>query len=108
VPTRVALLLVMKARMRSSVSGGDATAVAQPRGKLAVVDGAPSESRLGKSAVAAIVGNLLQQFLGVHDCAAGAAIAVAPWVPSEASFALRHGSANKGDDGRQPQIVPLS
>src|SRR5882672_1730706 len=67
--------------------GGDATAVAQPRGKLAVVDGAPSESRLGKSAVAAIVGNLLQQFLGVHDCASGAGDRVAPWFPSEASFA---------------------
>src|SRR5262249_36399671 len=46
--------------------GGDAAAVAEPGGELAVIDGAPPESRLGKSAVAAIVGNLLQQFLGVH------------------------------------------
>src|SRR5262245_43379944 len=46
--------------------GGDTAAVAQPGGELAVVDGAPSESRLGKSAVPAIVGDLLQQFLGVH------------------------------------------
>ena len=28
--------------------GGDAPAVAQPRGELAVVDGAPAEGRFGK------------------------------------------------------------
>src|SRR6266702_3398239 len=46
--------------------GGDAAAVAQPRGELAVVDGAPAEGRLRKSAVPAIVGDFLQQVLRVH------------------------------------------
>src|SRR5262249_54367067 len=46
--------------------GGDAAAVAQPRGELTVVDGAPAEGRFRKSAVPAIVGDLLQQVLRVH------------------------------------------
>ncbi len=46
--------------------GGDAAAVAQPRGELAVVDGAPAEGRFGKPGVPAIVGDFLQQFLRVH------------------------------------------
>src|SRR5215471_10416870 len=46
--------------------GGDAPAVAQPARKLAVVDRAPAEGRLGKPGLAAIVGNFLQQLLGVH------------------------------------------
>src|SRR5262249_18201010 len=46
--------------------GGDAAAVAQPRGELAVVDGAPAEGRFRKSAVPAIVGDFLQQVLRVH------------------------------------------
>src|SRR5215472_6482348 len=46
--------------------GGDAAAVAQPRGELAVVDGAPAERRFRKSAVPAIVGDFLQQVLRLH------------------------------------------
>src|SRR5262249_22957175 len=58
--------------------GGDAAAVAQPGGELAVIDGASPESRLGQPAVAAIVRNLLQQFLGVHGCRPARAIASLP------------------------------
>ena len=46
--------------------GGDAPAVAQPAGELAVVDGAAAEGRFRKAGVAAIVGDFLQQFLRVH------------------------------------------
>ena len=46
--------------------GRDPTAVAQPRGELAVIDGAASERRFGKSGLAAIVGDFLKQLLGVH------------------------------------------
>src|SRR5262249_56825073 len=46
--------------------GGDAAAVAQPRGELAVIDGAPAEGRFRKAAVATIVGDFLQQVLRVH------------------------------------------
>src|SRR5262249_1687308 len=46
--------------------GGDAAAVAQPRRELTVVDSAPAEGRFRKSAVPAIVGDLLQQVLRVH------------------------------------------
>src|SRR5262249_56252737 len=46
--------------------GGDAAAVAQPGGELAVVDGAPAEGRFRQSAVPAIVGDFLQQVLRVH------------------------------------------
>src|SRR5215813_9648587 len=75
--------------------GGDAAAVAEPGGELAVIDGAPPESRLGKSAVAAIVGNLLQQFLGVHGCRPARAIASAPWFGGRL-WRLRLGQANQG------------
>ena len=46
--------------------GGDAAAVAQPRGELAVIDGAAAESGFGKARLPAIVGNFLKQLLGVH------------------------------------------
>src|SRR5262249_39140239 len=46
--------------------GGGAAAVAQPRGELAVIDGAPAEGRFRKAAVATIVGDFLQQVLRVH------------------------------------------
>src|SRR5262249_60566913 len=46
--------------------GGDAAAVAQPRGELAVVDGALAEGRFRQAAVPAIVGDFLQQVLRVH------------------------------------------
>ena len=46
--------------------GGDAAAVAQPRGELAVVDGAAAEGGFGKPGLPAIVGDFLQQLLGVH------------------------------------------
>src|SRR5262249_60021806 len=46
--------------------GGNAPAVAQPAREFAVVDRAPAEGRLGKPGLAAIVGNFLQQLLGVH------------------------------------------
>ena len=46
--------------------GGDAAAIAQPLGELAVVDGAAAEGGFRKSAVPAIVGDFLQQFLRVH------------------------------------------
>src|SRR5262249_3499790 len=46
--------------------GGDAAAVAQPPGELAVVDGAAAEGRFRKAAMPAVVGDLLQQFLRVH------------------------------------------
>ena len=46
--------------------GGDAPAVAQPRRQLAVVDRAAAEGRFGKPGLPAIIGNFLQQLLGVH------------------------------------------
>ena len=46
--------------------GGDAAAIAQPCGELAVIDGAPSEGRLGKPRRPAIVRDFLQQLMGVH------------------------------------------
>jgi hypothetical protein len=39
--------------------GGDAAAIAKPCGKLAVIDGAASESRFGKSGLPTIVGDFL-------------------------------------------------
>ena len=50
--------------------GGDAAAVAQPGGELAVIDGAASEGRFGKSGLAAIIADFLKQLLGVHGTAA--------------------------------------
>ena len=46
--------------------GGDAAAVAEPRGELAVIDGPASEGRFGKSGLPTIVGDFLEQLLGVH------------------------------------------
>ncbi len=46
--------------------GGDAAAIAQPRGELAVVDGAAAEGRFGKPGLAAIVGDFVKQLLRVH------------------------------------------
>ena len=50
--------------------GRDPTAVAQPGGELAVIDGAASECRFGKSGLAAIIADFLKQLLGVHGTAA--------------------------------------
>src|SRR5262245_52785558 len=61
--------------------GGDAAAVAQPGGELAVIDSAPAEGRLGKPGVPAIVGNFLQQVLSVHDWASDAGVASLPSLP---------------------------
>ena len=47
--------------------GGDAAAVAQPRGELAVIDGAPAERGFGKSGVAAVVRDFLEELLCVHS-----------------------------------------
>ena len=46
--------------------GGDAAAVAQPRGELAVIDGAAAEGRFRKPGLAAIVRNFLKELLRVH------------------------------------------
>src|SRR5262249_17903250 len=46
--------------------GGDAAAVAQSRGELAVVDSTAAEGRFRQSAVPTVIGDLLQQFLRVH------------------------------------------
>ncbi len=46
--------------------GGDATATSQPRGELAVIDGAAPESRFRQPCLPAIVRDFLKEFLGVH------------------------------------------
>ena len=46
--------------------GGDAAAIAQPRGKLAVVDGAPAEGRFRQAGLAAIVGDFRKELLRIH------------------------------------------
>ena len=46
--------------------GRDPSAIAEPRGELAVIDGAAAEGGFRKPAVPTIVGDLLQQLLGVH------------------------------------------
>ena len=46
--------------------GGDAAAVAQPRGELAVVDRAAAERGFGEAGLPAIVGDFLEELLGVH------------------------------------------
>src|SRR5262245_36579561 len=85
--------------------GGDAAAVAQPRGELAVVDGAPAEGRFRKSAVPAIVGDLLQQVLRVHGLYAST-------FRSDLRVPRGRGAGTgpqrtKRADVRQPQKVPL-
>ena len=49
--------------------GGDAAAMAQPACELAVVHRAAAEGGFGKAGLAAIFGDFLQQFLGIHDAA---------------------------------------
>src|SRR5262249_9206881 len=51
--------------------GGDAAAVAQAAGELAVIDGEAAEGRFRKAGLATIVGDFLQQILGVHGGCAG-------------------------------------
>ena len=52
--------------------GGNAAAVAQPRGELAVIDRAASEGRFRQAGLPAIIRNLLKQLLRVHcQCAVG-------------------------------------
>ena len=53
--------------------GGDAAAVAQPRRKLAVVDGAAAEGGFRQSGLAAIVGDFRKELLCVHGCRAAKA-----------------------------------
>src|SRR4029450_10667533 len=76
--------------------GGDAAAVAQPGGELAVIDRAPAEGRLGEAGVPAIVGNFLQQVLSVHGWASDAGVASLPSFLRLASCALPLRGANQG------------
>ena len=46
--------------------GGDPPAIAQPRGELAVIDGAPPERGFGKPGLPAIGGDFLKQLLRGH------------------------------------------
>ena len=46
--------------------GRDPSAIAEPRGELAVIDGAAAEGGFRKPAVPTIVGDLLQQLLRVQ------------------------------------------
>lgn len=46
---------------------GDPAAVAKPRRKLPIIDGAPSEGRFSKAALPTIIRDFLKQLLGVHD-----------------------------------------
>jgi hypothetical protein len=46
--------------------GGDAPAIAQPAGELAVIDCAPTEGRFSEPGLASIIGNFLQQILCAH------------------------------------------
>ena len=46
--------------------GGDAPAITQPRGELAVIDGAPAERGFGKSGLTTVSGDLLKQLLCIH------------------------------------------
>src|SRR5262245_56161169 len=89
--------------------GGDAAAVAQPRGELAVVDGAPAEGRFRKSAVPAIVGDFLQQVLRVHGPNASAfrSDLRAPRLGTACEGAGTVPQRTKRADVRQPQNVPL-
>src|SRR5208282_4013439 len=50
--------------------GRDPTAIAQPGGELAVIDGAAPECRFGKPGLAAIIADFLKQLLGFHGTAA--------------------------------------
>ena len=58
------LFVSMKARMRSSVSVVMRPPLRKPRGELAVIDGAAAEGRFREPAVAAIVGDFLQESAG--------------------------------------------
>ena len=46
--------------------GGDAAAIAQAVGELAVIDGAAAEGGFGQAGLAAVVGDFLEQLLGVR------------------------------------------
>ena len=59
-------LLSMKPRMRSSVSVVIRPPLRSRAVELAVIDGTAAEGGFRKPAVPAIVGDFLQQFLGVH------------------------------------------
>jgi len=83
--------------------GGDAPAIAQPRGKLAVVDRAPPEGRFREPALAAVIRDFLKEFLGVHDAA--------PAVSSPRGRVRRGFFARKRTNpapDSQPQIRPLA
>src|SRR5262245_1069520 len=74
----------------------------QPAGELAVIDGAAPEGRFRKSGLAAVVGNFLQQLLGVHG--------VLPPAPRSRFGGGRRERrmlkrTNRGQQG-QPQLVP--
>src|SRR5690606_36659776 len=45
---------------------GDASAIAQAAYELAVIDGAAAEGRFGETRAAAIIGDFLEYFLGLH------------------------------------------
>src|SRR5262249_14514767 len=89
--------------------GGDAAAAAQPRGELAVVDGAPAEGRFRKPAVPAIVGDLLQQVLRVHGLYASTfrSDLRVPRLGTAWEGRRNRPQRTKRADFRQPQKVPL-
>src|SRR5215475_2806853 len=89
--------------------GGDAAAVAQPRGELAVVDGAPAEGRFRKSAVPAIVGDFLQQVLRVHGLYASTfrSDLRVPRLGTAWEGRRNRPQRTKRADVSQPQKVPL-
>ena len=80
---RPAALLVRRHEAADAVErfGGDAAAVAQPAGELAVVDGAAAEGRFGQAGLAAVIGNFLQQLLRVHGGVPGVSSGPAPSSP---------------------------
>ena len=107
---RAVRLVSMKARMRSSVSVVMRPPLRSRGGELAVVDGAAAEGRFRKPALAAIVGDFLQQFLRVHGAMPRLGFAPRLRVPHfRADVFSRAGTAaqrTKGRVPRQPQNVP--
>jgi hypothetical protein len=82
--------------------GGNAAAVSQPIGELAVVDGAAAEGRFGQPGMPAEIGNLLKQLLGGH----GSRLVSSP---ADVLVAAASGTEKRSSriGIRQPQTVPL-
>ena len=93
--------------------GGDAAAVAQPAGELAVVDRAAAEGRFGQAGLPAIVGDFLQQFLRVHGACPRCFLRSAPsaiqaaWLGFVCCARALTNATNFAGEG-QPQNCPLS